>query len=75
MPLRSMPSRYPRTSFSIALASNLALNSIYGNVDTAACVYVFGQSASIAMNTGTNTIATVFKSLMTVLSAGPAVSL
>jgi hypothetical protein len=30
---------------------------------------------NIAMNTGTNTIATVLSSLITVLSAGPAVSL
>jgi hypothetical protein len=33
-----------RTSFSIALASNLVLNSIYANVDRAACVYIFGQA-------------------------------
>jgi hypothetical protein len=32
-------------------------------------------SGNIAMNTGTNTIATVLSSLITVLSAGPAVSL
>jgi len=32
-------------------------------------------SANIAINTGTNTIATVLSNLMTVFSAGPAVSL
>ena len=36
---------------------------------------VYDYRGNIAMNTGTNTIATVLSSLITVLSAGPAVSL
>jgi hypothetical protein len=55
----------------------LTLHTFLGSAGEDTTYYILNPNyrGNIAMNTGTNTIATVLSSLITVLSAGPAVSL